>query len=112
MTSRLRVPKGLRSLGPNLLRFAVLLALVLDALPAPVPAEAATVTPTSSPTGVPNSPTVPILVKFKAGADADAAVRSLGGESARNLAQTRTRVINVPARRKTPSWPPTPGTRQ
>src|SRR5439155_10901923 len=44
--------------------------------------------------------TVPVLVKFKAGVNAtdmDNAVKGAGGQTVRHLAQTRTRVVNVPA---------------
>ena len=43
---------------------------------------------------------VPILVKFKASASAsnvEAATRASGGQKVRDIAQLRTRVINVPA---------------
>jgi len=71
------------------------------AAPQRIAAGSATATPT--PTAGPSTqtgPTVPIIVKFKAGTNAaamDATVGTAGGKTVRTHSQIRTRVINVPA---------------
>lgn len=61
---------------------------------------AATATAAQSPTAAPESgPRVPLIVKFKAtasAADIDVAIKAAGGQSVRELAQIRSRVISVP----------------
>ncbi len=65
----------------------------------PMPTSTATATAPSVVQAAAQGPIVPILVKFRpsaSAADMDAAVRGAGGQTARDLHQIRTRVINVP----------------
>src|SRR5690348_12943499 len=82
--------------------FALVLTVSLlipwAALAAPV-VPAATQTNAPAPAQAPET-TVPILVKFKSAAsaaDIDATVKAGGGQVVREIAQNKTRVINVPA---------------